>query len=223
MTGALELLTVYLGERLGLYQALSCWRSRRAGRPRREPSSGTSGNGWNTTPAGGDCTVDDPAAGPLDRRYRRRPGACLSSLTPAMSATRRSARSSAPHAGCRRWPRRSAAAVRAPAAVGAGGPPEFNRAVFLNLLAREWLPPSRTWTSGCAPEPPARVADLACGTGWSSIAMAQAYPLIASTVSTWTRTRSRRPGATPGSRPATGSRSPPPTRPALACRASTTW
>jgi 2-polyprenyl-3-methyl-5-hydroxy-6-metoxy-1,4-benzoquinol methylase len=27
-------------------------------------------------------------------------------------------------------------------------------------------------------EPSARVADLACGTGWSSIAMAQAYPLI---------------------------------------------
>jgi len=29
-----------------------------------------------------------------------------------------------------------------------------------------------------AAEPPARVADLACGTGWSSIAIAQAYPLI---------------------------------------------
>jgi len=27
-------------------------------------------------------------------------------------------------------------------------------------------------------EPPARVADLACGAGWSSIAMAQAHPLI---------------------------------------------
>lgn len=27
-------------------------------------------------------------------------------------------------------------------------------------------------------DPPARVADLACGTGWSSIAMAQAYPKI---------------------------------------------
>jgi ubiquinone/menaquinone biosynthesis C-methylase UbiE len=27
-------------------------------------------------------------------------------------------------------------------------------------------------------QPPARVADLACGTGWSSIAMAQAYPLV---------------------------------------------
>ena len=55
MTGALELLTVYLGERLGLYQALS------AGGPatsaelaaRTAPSSGTSGNGWNTTPRAG--------------------------------------------------------------------------------------------------------------------------------------------------------------------------
>jgi 2-polyprenyl-3-methyl-5-hydroxy-6-metoxy-1,4-benzoquinol methylase len=27
-------------------------------------------------------------------------------------------------------------------------------------------------------DPPARVADIACGTGWSSIAMAQAYPRI---------------------------------------------
>ena len=27
-------------------------------------------------------------------------------------------------------------------------------------------------------EPPARVADLACGPGWSSIAIAQAYPLV---------------------------------------------
>src|SRR5262249_52757216 len=28
-------------------------------------------------------------------------------------------------------------------------------------------------------EPPARIADVACGTGWSSIAMAEAYPRIA--------------------------------------------
>jgi methylase of polypeptide subunit release factors len=27
-------------------------------------------------------------------------------------------------------------------------------------------------------QPPARVLDMACGTGWSSIAMAQAYPHI---------------------------------------------
>ena len=33
-------------------------------------------------------------------------------------------------------------------------------------------------TYGCGPSLPARVLDMACGTGWSSIAMAQAYPHI---------------------------------------------
>ena len=76
----------------------------------------------------------------------------------------------------------------------------------------------------CAGEPPARVADLACGTGWSSIAMAQAYPLIsvdgfdldADAIEAAGRNAQK-----PAWRAA--SRSPPPTRPAPACRASTTW
>jgi 2-polyprenyl-3-methyl-5-hydroxy-6-metoxy-1,4-benzoquinol methylase len=58
------------------------------------------------------------------------------------------------------------------------GRPEFNRAVFLNLLAKQWLPAIADVDLRLRGEPPARVADLACGTGWSSIAMAQAYPLI---------------------------------------------
>jgi 2-polyprenyl-3-methyl-5-hydroxy-6-metoxy-1,4-benzoquinol methylase len=58
------------------------------------------------------------------------------------------------------------------------GRPEFNRAVFLNLLGRQWLPAIADVDRRLRGEPPARVADLACGTGWSSIAMAQAYPLI---------------------------------------------
>ena len=62
--------------------------------------------------------------------------------------------------------------------MGSGGPAEFNRAVFLNLLARQWLPAIADVDQRLRSEPPARVADLACGTGWSSIAMAQAYPLI---------------------------------------------
>ena len=37
---------------------------------------------------------------------------------------------------------------------------------------------SRTWTCDCVVSRRPGVADLACGTGWSSIAMAQAYPLI---------------------------------------------
>jgi methylase of polypeptide subunit release factors len=50
--------------------------------------------------------------------------------------------------------------------------------VFLNLLARQWPPATADVDLRLRSEPPARVADLACGTGWSSIAMAQAYPLI---------------------------------------------
>ena len=58
------------------------------------------------------------------------------------------------------------------------GRPEFNRAVFLNLLGKQWLPAITEVDLRLRSEPPARVADLACGTGWSSVAMAQAYPLI---------------------------------------------
>jgi 2-polyprenyl-3-methyl-5-hydroxy-6-metoxy-1,4-benzoquinol methylase len=58
------------------------------------------------------------------------------------------------------------------------GRSEFNRARFLNLLGKEWLPSIPPVHERLAAEPPARVADLGCGTGWSSIAMALAYPTI---------------------------------------------
>jgi 2-polyprenyl-3-methyl-5-hydroxy-6-metoxy-1,4-benzoquinol methylase len=82
-----------------------------------------------------------------------------------------------------RWMPEVAEAIRrgggpAPLPWAPEGRPEFNRAVFLNLLARQWLPAIADVDQRLRREPPARVADLACGTGWSSIAMAQAYPLI---------------------------------------------
>ena len=43
--------------------------------------------------------------------------------------------------------------------------------------ARTWLP-AIVDVDILRAEPPARVADMACGTGWSSIAMAHAYPSI---------------------------------------------
>jgi ubiquinone/menaquinone biosynthesis C-methylase UbiE len=58
------------------------------------------------------------------------------------------------------------------------GRAEWNRAVFLNLLGKKWLPAITRVDRRLRAEPPARVADVACGTGWSSIAMAQAYPRI---------------------------------------------
>lgn len=57
------------------------------------------------------------------------------------------------------------------------GQAEINRPPFLQLLPNEWLPAmadvhARLQTA----DPPARVADLGCGAGWSSIGIARAYP-----------------------------------------------
>jgi SAM-dependent methyltransferase len=58
------------------------------------------------------------------------------------------------------------------------GRAEFNRALFVNLLGTEWLPAIGEVDRRLRAAPPARVADMGCGTGWSSIAMATAYPRI---------------------------------------------
>jgi hypothetical protein len=92
MVGALELLTVYLGERLGLYQALyadgpatSAELAARTGTTERYIRE------WLEHQAvGGLLEVDEPAAGPPARRYRLPPGTCPFSPTLVMSATRRS-------------------------------------------------------------------------------------------------------------------------------------
>jgi 2-polyprenyl-3-methyl-5-hydroxy-6-metoxy-1,4-benzoquinol methylase len=58
------------------------------------------------------------------------------------------------------------------------GRAEYNRATFLNLLGTQWLPAIADVDERLRRDPPARVADLACGTGWSSIAIARAYPKV---------------------------------------------
>jgi len=183
MAGALELLTVYLGERLGLYQALyaggpatSAELAARTGTTERYIRE------WlEHHAASGLLEVDDPAAGPLARRYWLPPG-----HAPVLADTgdvRYQAFTGTEIVRAARWMPEVADAVRsggAPPALpwGPEGRPEFNRAVFLNLLARQWLPAIADVDLRLRSEPPARVADLACGTGWSSIAMAQAYPLV---------------------------------------------
>ncbi|MDP9478476.1 MAG: methyltransferase domain-containing protein [Actinomycetota bacterium] len=51
-----------------------------------------------------------------------------------------------------------------------------NRAMFVNLMGTEWLPAIPDVHERLRDDPPARVADVGCGTGWSSIAIARAYP-----------------------------------------------
>ena len=53
---------------------------------------------------------------------------------------------------------------------------EMNRPMFLNLLGTAWLPAIPDVHARLQADPPARVADVGCGTGWSSIAIARAYP-----------------------------------------------
>jgi 2-polyprenyl-3-methyl-5-hydroxy-6-metoxy-1,4-benzoquinol methylase len=181
--GALELYTVYLGERLGLYRALAdggpATSSELAGR------TGTVERyvrEWLEQHASsGLLAVDDPAADPLARRYR-----LPQELVPVL----------VDEDDVRYQAHKGVDVVRAgrslPQLVDAfrtgGAPPplpwapegraEFNRALFVNLLGSRWLPAMPDVDRRLRGDPPARVADVACGTGWSSIAMAMAYPAI---------------------------------------------
>lgn len=58
------------------------------------------------------------------------------------------------------------------------GQSEMNRAQFINLLGSEWLPAVPEVHARLGADPPARVADVACGTGWSSLALAAGYPKV---------------------------------------------
>ena len=183
MHGALELLTVYLGERLGLYEALHAdgpaTSAELAGR------TGTSERyirEWlEHQAASGLLAVDDPAGGPLVRRYSLPPGYAPVLADP--DDVRYLGFNGIEIVRAARWMPEVAAAARRgdgppPLPWAPEGRPEFNRAVFLNLLGKQWLPAVADVDRRLRSAPPARVADLACGTGWSSIAMAQAYPLI---------------------------------------------
>ncbi|MGH3934112.1 MAG: class I SAM-dependent methyltransferase [Pseudonocardiaceae bacterium] len=54
----------------------------------------------------------------------------------------------------------------------------FNRPMFVNELTSEWLPALGEVHLRLESGAPVRVLDVACGTGWSSIALAKAYPTV---------------------------------------------
>jgi SAM-dependent methyltransferase len=181
--GALELYTVYLGERLGLYRALadslpktSSELAERTGTAERYVRE------WlEHHAAGGLLDVDDPKAEPEVRRYRM-PPEHVPILADPDDVRYEAFRGVDIVRGGRPLPDlveafRSGGAPP-PLSWEPEGRAEFNRAVFLNLLGKQWLPAIPDVDRRLRAEPPARVADIACGTGWSSIAMAQAYPKI---------------------------------------------
>jgi 2-polyprenyl-3-methyl-5-hydroxy-6-metoxy-1,4-benzoquinol methylase len=58
------------------------------------------------------------------------------------------------------------------------GVAELNRPLFLHQLSQEYLPTVKDVHRRLQADPPARVSDMGCGLGWSSIDMASTYPKI---------------------------------------------
>jgi 2-polyprenyl-3-methyl-5-hydroxy-6-metoxy-1,4-benzoquinol methylase len=184
-TGALELMHVYLGDRLGLYAAL-------AQVDDVSPAELARGAGISERYAR-EWLEQQAVAGMLDvasddgdgqsRRYRLPPGAAdvlctadsLYLLAPlgAMVAGIGQALPQVVQAF------RSGGGVPY-AAYGAeirDGIARLNRPMFVNQLATEWIPAMPDIDARLRREdPPGRVADLGCGSGWSAIALARGYP-----------------------------------------------
>jgi SAM-dependent methyltransferase len=177
-----DLHAVYIGDRLGLYAALA---GGAATPPEVAAASGCDERyvrEWLEHQAvGGILEVEDAAAAPDERRYRI-PAGHDEVLLDRDSVNYMAAFARMMVGMAQPLPQVLEAFRSGEGVPYADFPPDFvegqgdmNRTQFVNLLASEWLPAlpdvDERLRSGSA-----RVADVACGTGWSSIAIAKAYP-----------------------------------------------
>jgi 2-polyprenyl-3-methyl-5-hydroxy-6-metoxy-1,4-benzoquinol methylase len=182
----MDVLSVYLGDQLGLYRALADLDS--ATPPELAAATGTherSVREWLEQQAvTGILSMEEAEGAAESRRYRLPSGhrevlldplslsyaaplsrfaAGLTSALPALIEAYR-------HGGGVSWQAFGADAREAQAAL--------NRPMFFKQLAAEWLPAAPDIEARLRAGTPARVADIGCGAGWSSIAIAQAYPNV---------------------------------------------
>ena len=184
--GAYELLTIYLGDRLGLYRALAELGQATPGEV--AEATGTHeryAREWLEQQAvAGILGVEDPGAPAEERRYRLPDGHeevlldpdSLSYLVP-MARTAMSFASALP-AVEKAFRTGGGVEWTAYGREGLEAQEGANRPVFRHLLGSEWLPSVADVHERLQAEPPAAVADVACGAGWSSIAIASAYPKV---------------------------------------------
>jgi len=185
--GALETLHVYVGDRLGLYAAL-------VETPDATPAELGRGAGigeryareWLEQQAVAglvDVVTDD--GDPMTRRYRL-PAEVAEVMTDPDSLNYL-----APLAPLVASLGQTVPAVLQAFRTGGGVPyaaygddlrsgiARLNRPMFLHQLAGQWIPAMPDVQARLQrTDPLARVADLGCGSGWSSIALARAYPSV---------------------------------------------
>jgi SAM-dependent methyltransferase len=184
--GSFDLLTVYIGDRLGLYSLLAEIGSATPGELAvRSGIDERYAREWLEQQAvTGILNVDDPSNGETDRRFSL-PAAHAEALIMPDSLF-----SIAPLA------RMMVSAAQAlPSLLKAyrtgGGVPwaafgtdmiesqgDFNRPWLVNLFGNEFLPSLPDVHERLQADPPARVADVACGVGWAAVAIAKAYPKV---------------------------------------------
>lgn len=181
-----EVLTVYLGEVLGLYRALE--RSGPMTAADLAKDTGTFpryAREWlEQQAAAGILDVDDVSMASDERRYSLPPGHVEPLLDPD------SAYSIAPL--CKSFVAASSAMPELVSAFRSGGPVpwsaygrdmidaqgDFNRPWLVASLGTEYLPSIPDIHERLTSESGARVADVACGVGWAAISLARAYPRI---------------------------------------------
>jgi 2-polyprenyl-3-methyl-5-hydroxy-6-metoxy-1,4-benzoquinol methylase len=181
--GALDMLVAYVGDRAGWYAALAERGALTAGDL--AAATGTDeryAREWLEHQAVGAVLEVDDADAPADARRYTLPGAHAEVLLDATSLAYSGplARITASFAGAAPA---LLQAVRegggvpwtAYGADGREGQAELNRPLFEQLLGSEWLPALPDVHERLS-RPGARVADVACGGGWSTIAIARAYP-----------------------------------------------
>jgi SAM-dependent methyltransferase len=181
--GTLEVASVHLGGRLGFYRALA-----EGGHATPAELAGRTGTAeryvreWLEQQAvAGFLSVDNPDASADERRYglpaAHRPVFVdeedLNFLTPL---ARLAIGVLGPlDALLEAYRRGGGVPYEAYGADVFEGVAELNRPQYVNLLA-DWLASISDVDARLRALPPARVADVACGSGWSSIAIARAYP-----------------------------------------------
>ncbi len=180
--GAFDLLAVHLGTRLGLYHLLADGRARTPRELAEEAGIAPRyAREWLEHQAVGGILTADDVADADTRRYR------LSSGHADVLANPNSLASMSPMAGfvvagAGRMDRvvdayRSGKGVAwdAYGDVLLESQAAINRPVFEQLLPTEWVP-AMDDVHARLQRPGARIADVACGAGWSTLALARAYP-----------------------------------------------